>query len=302
MTFATPFGRYKWNCMPFGISPASEIFQLRLHEAVEDLDGVYEIADDILVAGAGDTMKDAVADHHLKLLRRCQERNIKLNKQKVAFKLMEVPYIGHLLTSERVKADPSKVEAVKRMEKPTDVAGVQQIMGTVGYLAKFLPRLSEVSHLSDSSPRSLGTEFLWNEIHDRAFSRIKEMVTAPPLLKYYEREKDLVIQYDASEGGLGAALLQDGRPLAYASRALTAAEKNYTQIKKELLAIVFSTERFHQYTYGRSLIVESDHKPLETILAKPLGSAPKRLQRMICNVMIWTCDTRKEVSCILQTP
>ena len=85
------------------------------------------------------------------------------------------------------------------------------------------------------------------------------MVTAPPLLKYYEPEKDLVIQCDASEGGLGAALLQDGRPLAYASRALTAADRNYAQIEKELLAIVFSTERFHQYTYGRSVIVESDH-------------------------------------------
>ena len=73
------------------------------------------------------------------------------------------------------------------------------------------------------------------------------MVTAPPLLKCFKHEKDLVIQCDASEGGLGAALLQDGRPLAYASRALTAAD----------------TERFHQYTYGRSVIVESDHKPLE---------------------------------------
>ena len=137
-------------------------------------------------------------------------------------------------------------------------------MGTVGYLAKFLPRLSEVSQPLRQLTKK-GTEFLWDEIHDRAFSRIKEMVTAPPLLKCYERGKDLVIQCDASEGGLGAALLQDGRPLAYASRALTAAD----------------TERFHQYTYGRSVIVESDHKPLESILAKPLVSAPKRLQRMI---------------------
>ena len=88
-------------------------------------------------------------------------------------------------------------------------------------------------------------------------------MTAPPLLKCYEREKDLVLQCDASEGGLGAALLQDGRPLAYGSRALTATEWNYAQKEKELLAIVFSTERFHQYTYGRSIIVESDHKPLQ---------------------------------------
>ena len=116
------------------------------------------------------------------------------------------------------------------------------------------------------------------------------MVTAPPLLKYYEHEKDLVIQYDASEGGLGVALLQDGRPLTYASRALTAAERNYVQIEKELLAIVFSTERFHQYTYGRSVIVESDHKPLESILAKPLVSAPKRLQRMILRLQRYDLD------------
>ena len=251
MTFTTPFGRYKWNRMPFGISPASEIFQLCLHEAVEGLDRVYAIADDILVAGAGDTMKDVVADHDLKikkLLRRCQEHNIKLNKQKVAFKQTEVPYIGHLLTwPEGVKADPSKVEAVIRMERPTDVTGVQRSMGTMGYLAKFLPKLSEVSQPLRQLTKK-GTEFLWDEIHDRAFSRIKAMVTAPPLLKYYEQEKDLVIQCDASEGGLGAALLQDRKLLAYASRALTAAERNCAQIEKELLAIVFSTERFHQCT------------------------------------------------------
>lgn len=86
------------------------------------------------------------------------------------------------------------------------------------------------------------------------------MVTAPPVLKDYEQEKDLVIQCDASDGGLGAALLQDGRPLAYEGRALPA-EKNHARIEKELLAIVFATERFHQYTYGRQVIVESDHQP-----------------------------------------
>ena len=155
-TFATPFGRYKWNRMPFGISPASEIFQLRLHEAVEGLEGTYAIANDILVAGTGDTMKDAIADHDDKigkLLRRCQERNIKLNKQKVVLKQTEVPYIGHLLTSEGVKADPSKVEAVLNMERPTDVTGVQRIMDTVGYLAKFLLRYPKSQSLSDSSLR-----------------------------------------------------------------------------------------------------------------------------------------------------
>ena len=177
------------------------------------------------------------------------------------------------------------------MEKPTDVTGVQRIMGTVGYLAKFLPRLSEVSQPLRQLTKK-GTEFVWDEIHDRSFSRIKEMVTAPPVLKYYEREKDLIIQCDASEGGLRAALLQDGRPLAYASIALPAADKNYAQTEKELLAIVFTTEKFHQYTYGRSVMVESDHKPLERILAKPLVPAPKRLQKMILRLQRYNLEVR----------
>ena len=135
------FGRYG---IPFGIEPASEIFQLRLHEAVEGLDGVYAIADDILVPGVGETMQGAIAGHHLKikkLLTRCQERGIKLNKQKEAFKQTELPCTEHLLTS---KGDPSKIEAVLNMENGTVLFVVQLILGTVN-LEKFLPRMSEVS-------------------------------------------------------------------------------------------------------------------------------------------------------------
>ncbi|CAB4030234.1 Hypothetical predicted protein [Paramuricea clavata] len=114
----------------------------------------------------------------------------------------------------------------------------------------------------------------------------------PPLLKFYEPEKELVIQCDASEGGLGAALLQDDRPIAYASRALNSTERNYAQIEKELLAIVFAAERFHQYTFGRPVCVDSDHKPLETIFAKPLVSAPRRLQRMLMRLQMYDLSVR----------
>ena len=103
-----------------------------------------------------------------------------------------------------------------------------------------------------------------------------------PVLRYYNLQEEVTIQCDASQFGLGAALLQKGQPVAYASRALTDAETRYSQIEKELLAIVFACERFEPYVYGRDLIhVESDHKPLEAIFCKPLHSAPKRLQRML---------------------
>lgn len=194
-TIATPFGRYG---IPFGIEPASEIFQWRLHEAVEGLDGVYAIADDILVGGVRETMQGAIAGHHLKIkkpLTRCEERGVKLNKQKEAFKQTELPCTEHLLTP---KGEPPKIAAVLNMENGTVLFVVQLILGTVN-LAKFLPMLSEVSEPLRLLTKK-DTEFLWDEINDRAFNRIEEMVTAPPVLKYYVREKDLVIQCNASEG------------------------------------------------------------------------------------------------------
>ena len=282
-TFSTPFGRYKWNRMPFGISPAGEIFQRRLDQAIEGLDGVRTVADDILTIGNGATMEEAVRDHDAKLkalLKRCREKHIKLNHEKIDFKKTSMPYIGHLLTSEGVKADPSKIEAILSLPKPEDVAGVRHIMGTVNYLAKFLPRLSDVLKPLRELTRK-NSRFAWTTQHDAALGEIKQLVTKPPVLKYYEPEKPLVLQCDASEKGLGASLLQEGRPIAYASRALTPAECNYAQIEKELLAIVFGVERFHQYTYGRKVTVDSDHKPLEMISRKHLASAPRRLQKML---------------------
>ena len=281
-TFNTPFGRFKWNRMPFGISPAGEIFQRRLDQAIEGLNGVKTVADDLLIIGNGESVADAVKDHDVKLealLRRCRERGIKLNEAKISLKKTSMPYIGHLLTADGVKADPSKVEAIANLAKPTDVPGVRRILGMTNYLAKFLPKLSDVSEPLRQLTRK-ENDFSWSEIHDKAFDDIKKLVSSPPLLKYYEPGKSLVLQCDASEKGLGASLLQDGKPIAYASRALTTTETNYAQIEKELLAIVFGVERFHQYTYGRKVIVDSDHKPLETIFNKPLASAPRRLQKM----------------------
>lgn len=106
-------------------------------------------------------------------------------------------------------------------------------------------------------------------------------MTKAPILKYYNPEEALTLQRDASETGLGAALLQKGVPVAYGSSALTPTERGYTQIEKECLAIIFRMEKFHQYTYGWKVTVHSDHKPLENIIRKPQLNTPKRLQRIM---------------------
>jgi hypothetical protein len=123
-------------------------------------------------------------------------------------------------------------------------------------------------------------EFHWTERHTKAFDKLKAILVSNNVLAYYSPSKELLCQCDSSQSGLGAALLQDGKVIEYASRALSQAETQYAQIEKELLSIVFALNRFDTYCYGRRVIVETDHKPLLAIHKKSLAASPKRLQRM----------------------
>ena len=137
-----------------------------------------------------------------------------------------------------------------------------------------------------------------DKVHDEAVETIKHLISCAPLLRYYRLEDEVTIQCDASQTGLGTVLLQNGQPVAYASRSLTKTEQRYAQIEKECIAIVFSCERFSQYLLGRNKItVQSNHKPLETIFKKPLFSAPKRLQRMLLRLQGYSLDVKYKQGC-----
>ncbi|XP_015233581.1 PREDICTED: uncharacterized protein LOC107086865 [Cyprinodon variegatus] len=150
----------------------------------------------------------------------------------------------------------------------------------VNYLSKFYDHLSDDCEILRQLTRKENL-WEWTDIQEGAFQRLKDKIAQAPVLQYYNKEEELTLQCDASDTGLGAALTQKGKPVAFGSRALTPTEKGYAQIEKECLAIMFGMEKFHQYTYGREVTVQSDHKPLENIHSKPLLSAPKRLQRML---------------------
>ena len=282
-TFNTPFGRYRWKRMPFGICSAPEVFQRRIHELIEWLTGVEVVADDFVVVGFGESEQEAIRDHDKNLkrfLQRCAAKGIKLNN-KISLRRREVPFIGHVATDKGLCADPSKVQAITEMPRPTDVPGVQRLLGMAQYLAKFLPHLSDITKpLRELTHKEI--EWEWDQAQDEAMSKLQGAISNTPVLRYYNLAEEVTIQCDASQSGLGAALMQGGQPVAYASRALTDTETRYAQIEKELLAIVFACDRFDPYIYGRDLVsVESDHQPLEAIMKKPLNDAPKRLQRML---------------------
>ena len=276
-TFNTPFGRYCYKRMPFGIKSAQEVFQKRMCQAFGDLEGVETDVDDILVWGATIQEHD---DRLMKTLQRCEEINLTLNRDKCEFRVKEVIYIGHKLTAEEVKPDEQKVEAIKWMPPPEDKKGTERLLGVVNYLAKFVPNMSTITKPIRELLRS-DVEFQWGGAQEKAFQEVKDVLTKAPVLAYYDVKKPVKVTCDASKCGLGAALLQDDKPVAFASRALTDAEMRYAQIKKELLAVVFAFEKFNLYTYGRCVEVETDHKPLVSIVKKSLTSAPPRLQRML---------------------
>ena len=284
-TFETPFGRYRWRRLCFGISPAPEIFQARMHQLLEGLKGVACIADDILVYGCGDTVDEATADHDnnmIALLERCRERDLHLNKDKLQVNRERTTFMGHELTRDGLRPDSRKIKAIVDMPAPTDRPALMRLLGLATYLAKFVRNFSQVTaKLRELLAKDV--EYRWDDvIHGAALRQLKEILATAPVLQYFDVTKPTVIQCDAALSGLGACILQNGKPVEYASRSLTATERDtYAQIEKEMLAIVFAMDRFHSYCYGRHAFIETDHKPLITIVKKPLTSAPKRLQRML---------------------
>ena len=158
-------------------------------------------------------------------------------------------YCGHIFSAQGIRSDPEKVKAITSLSEPKDMKALQRFLGTVNYLARFLPRLSQVC---EPLRRLLAkdVEWSWQTQQQAAFDQTKQLVAKHPVLTYYDVSKPVTVQCDASDIGLGAVLLQENTPVAYASRALSSAERQYAQIEKECLAIVFGCERFEQYVYG----------------------------------------------------
>jgi len=192
----------------------------------------------------------------------------------------EITFMGHQITSAGLQADPEKVKAITEMKSPSNVKELRRFLGLVNYLGKFLPHFSAVAERLRNLTKN-DVPWNWSEVQESAMHELKCMITQTPVLAFYDPTKDLMIENDACEYGLGSVLLQDDKPIAYASRSLSDAETRYAQIESEMLAVVFGLEKFHHYAYGRHVKISTDHKPLVSIVTKPLSSAPRRPQGLI---------------------
>ena len=145
-----------------------------------------------------------------------------------------------------IQPDPAKVEDIKTIPSPTMKQQLQEFLEIVTYMGRFIPNLSNhTSSLREILKKDVSFER--TDCHEAAFKKIKELICLETTLSYFDPTKDTVIQVDASSYGLGAVLLQDNKPVAFASKSLTDAETRYANIERELLAVVFGAERFHTY-------------------------------------------------------
>ena len=216
--------------MPFGINTA-EVFQ----RTMEQLFTGYPceiIVDDILVWGCD------IAEHDYnleKVLQRAKEVNLKLSTKKCKFRLESVSYVGHQFTKDGLKPDEDKIKAIKEMPVPDGPKALQRFLGMVNYLHKFIDNFSEKTALLRQLLNK-DTKWSWDVHYQVAFKKLKKEISNPPVLKFFNPARQVVLSVDASQSGLGAVCLQDGSPVAYASRVMTETESRYAQIEKELLA------------------------------------------------------------------
>ena len=275
--FNTPWGKFRWLRQPFRLKIASDVFQEQLDRVLRLLDGVHGIADDILTHGETEIQHDG---RLLTLLETARMNNLSLNPDKIQFKSTDCKFFGHRLTPEGLKPDPEKIRAILAMQPLQSIQQLQSFNGMVNYLKRFSPVLSELTEPLRKLQKG-DTVWAWESEQQTAFEKTKTALTTLPVLAYLDRNKDHIIQTDASKTGLSAVLLQEGQPVVYASRTLTDTERRYSNIERELLGVVFGLRRLHHYTFGKPITVETDHQPLTSIWKKTIATSSPRLQRLL---------------------
>ena len=282
-TINTHLGLFQYTRLPFGIASAPAIFQQAMEKILHGIPRVICYLDDVLITGQND-------DEHLETLEmvftRLEDYGLRLKKSKCEFLKTRVEYLGYCIDADGLHKSPAKVKAIVEAPRPQNQHQLRSFLGLVNYYGKFISSLSTITHPLNQL-LCHQTKWHWSQECEEAFKTLKDQLSSDQVLAHYDTTLPVSLACDASQYGVGAVishLMPDGteRPIAYGSRTLTKAEKNYAQIEREAAAIIFGIKKFHPYIYGRKFTLITDHKPLTTIFS-PKSSLPAlaaaRLQR-----------------------
>ena len=240
-----------------------------------------------------------------------ENAGLRLKKNKCVFMASSVIYLGHMIDAEGLHPVQDKVKAITDAPNPRNVTELKSYLGLLTYYSRFLPNLSTVLSPLYKLLRQ-DTRWHWTSKEKKAFLESKQLLISSQVLVHFNPELELVLACDASSYGIGAVLahrMPDGseKPIGFASRTLTEAEKNYSQIEKEGLSCVFGVKRFHSYLYGHHFTLYTDHKPLLTLFSERQAVSPQasaRIQRWALTLAMYeyTLAFRSTLDHAMQTP
>ena len=265
-TIITHKGAYTFNRLSMGIKTSPNEFHRIFLQLLQECKGVETFFDDIIVHGK--TFLECY-ENLWKLLKVLDKNDLHVNVPKSSFFRNQLEYCGYIISENKVMKDPAKIEAIVNAPRPENAEGVKRFLGMVTYYSKFLPNMSSKTEPMRQLLKT-GKTFFWSAECEAAFIDLKQEIASDRVLTTFNPELPITLTTDASPTGIGAILSHkvgtEDRPIAFASRALTSAEQNYTQLDREAVAIVFALKKFYYYIYGKRFTLVTDSKALSRIL------------------------------------
>ena len=283
LTINTTKGLFVYNRLVFGIASAPAIFQRSIEQILHGIPGICIYQDDILVTGCDENTH---LSNLKQVLQRLEQKGLRLKEKKCKFFVDSLEYLGHRIDKYGIHTVTEKVDAIVNAPAPSDVSQLRSFLGMMQYYSHFIENLSSVlAPLNKLLTKNI--KWSWTPKNQSAFDQAKQLLVTAPVLVHYDPKLPLRVACDASPFGIGSVLshlFPDGseHPIAYASRTLTDAEKNYAQIDREALSIVWGIRKFNDYLFGQRFTIVTDNRPLSHIFApkKDVPSmAAARIQR-----------------------
>ena len=266
--FTAPSGFFRFKRMPFGLKNAPATFQRLMDNVKRMVPQVrcFAYLDDLIVTSTNH-------EQHLKdleaIFKVFRKHNLRANRTKCRFAAEEVHYLGHIISKNGIKTDPDKAKAIRELKAPKDLSGVRRIQQSFAWFRRFIPNMSQILAPITKLTKK-GVKFAWTETEQKAMNEIKELICNAPILAIPDLNGEFILTTDASNIALGAVLAQGDenapKPIEYASRMLTNAERNYSTTEKEALAVIWALKKFRGYVESTKVTVFTDHQALRWVL------------------------------------
>jgi len=267
--FSTANQHLEFCRMPFGLKGAPATFQRLMNSVLDGLIGeiCFVYLDDIVI------FSSTLEEHKSRLIQvfeRLRQHSLLLQPDKCNFLKRRIKFLGHCITEDGVKPDEEKIACINKYPRPNNPKEIKSFLGLIGYYRRFIPDFAKVAKpLNNLLKKDI--HFEWTQDQQNAFEKLKEIITTEPILQYPDFGKEFILTTDASKIALGAVLSQgkvgQDKPIAYASRTLNSAEQHYSTTELELLSILWATDHFRPYLYGRRFRIITDHRPLKWLLS-----------------------------------